>query len=238
MARNSVQTTATDTVLDRRVLGSGGKIRVFVAESSHMASQLIEAALQKHHRKFAVRSLSTGSSETFRELEKNDPHVAIISADLQDGSLTGFQVLHRLRDSKLNPAVVMLLNSAERDLVIDAFRAGARGIFTRTHSVDALPRCICAVHQGQVWLNNDQVQFLLELVMRLRPLQSVKAGGIALLTQREQEVVALVAEGMRNEEISQKLNVAEHTVRNYLCRIFEKLGISSRVELVLYALSR
>lgn len=74
--------------------------------------------------------------------------------------------------------------------------------------------------------------------MRLRPLQIVKPGGMALLTHREQEIVNLVAEGMRNEEVSQKLNFTEHTVRNYLCRIFEKLGISSRVELVLYALSR
>jgi DNA-binding CsgD family transcriptional regulator len=58
------------------------------------------------------------------------------------------------------------------------------------------------------------------------------------LTRREEEVVRLVAEGMRNEEISQQLAITEHTVRNYLCRIFEKLGLSSRVELVLYALSR
>jgi len=73
---------------------------------------------------------------------------------------------------------------------------------------------------------------------RLRPLQVVRPGGTALLTHREEEVVRLVAEGMRNEDISEKLEITEHTVRNYLCRIFEKLGLSSRVELVLYALSR
>jgi DNA-binding NarL/FixJ family response regulator len=89
-----------------------------------------------------------------------------------------------------------------------------------------------------VWVNNDQIEFLLELIMRLRPQQTVKPGGMALLTKREQEVVRHVAEGMRNEEISQVLHVTEHTVRNYLCRIFDKLGLSSRVELVLYALSR
>ena len=61
---------------------------------------------------------------------------------------------------------------------------------------------------------------------------------MALLTRREQDIVRLVAEGMRNEEISQKLNVTEHTVRNYLTHVFDKLGMSSRVELVLYSLSR
>jgi DNA-binding CsgD family transcriptional regulator len=60
---------------------------------------------------------------------------------------------------------------------------------------------------------------------------------MALLTPRERDVVRLTAEGMRNQEISVKLNLSEHTVRNYLLRIFDKLGISSRVELVLYAFS-
>jgi len=132
----------------------------------------------------------------------------------------------------------MLLNSSERDLVIDAFCSGARGVFTRSHSIDALPKCIRVVHAGQVWVNNDQIELLLGLMRRLRPLQVVRPGGTALLTHREEEVVRLVAEGMRNEDISEKLEITEHTVRNYLCRIFEKLGLSSRVELVLYALSR
>jgi DNA-binding NarL/FixJ family response regulator len=61
---------------------------------------------------------------------------------------------------------------------------------------------------------------------------------MALLTVREREVIGLVAEGMTNNEISQKLRLSEHTVRNYICHISEKLGLSSRVELVLYALSR
>lgn len=213
-------------------------IRVFVAEATYMASQLIEAVLQRERQKFAVRACSGGSAEIFHELEKLDPHVAIISAELQDGPLTGFQILHRLRDSKPNTAAIMLLNSADRDLVIDAVRCGARGIFTRSHSVDGLPRCICAVREGQPWLESDQIDFLLDLIVHLRPLQIARSGGMARLTRRERDIVGLVAEGMRNAEISQNLNISEHTIRNYLSHIFDKLGISSRVELVLYALSR
>lgn len=214
------------------------RIRVVVAESSRMASQLIEGAFQKHRQKFEVNAFSGGSAETLQELEKKQPDVAIVSSDLQDGPLMGFKVLHRLRESNSRISTVMLLNSSERDLVIDAFCSGARGVFTRSHSVDALPKCIRVVHDGQVWVNNDQIELLLGLMMRLRPLQIARPDGTAVLTHREEEVVRLVAEGMRNEEISQKLAITEHTVRNYLCRIFEKLGLSSRVELVLYALSR
>jgi len=77
----------------------------------------------------------------------------------------------------------------------------------------------------------------LELVIGTKPHEVGSSGGMALLTPREWDVVRLAAEGMRNQEIALKLNLGEHTVRNYLIRIFDKLGISSRVELVLYALS-
>src|SRR6202007_2378749 len=130
------------------------------------------------------------------------------------------------------------LDSDERDLVIDAFRGGAKGVFCRQNPFNFLPKCICAVHSGQFWINNGQLEFLVELVSRLSPVQAVKPGGIDRLTKRECGVTRLVAEGLRNEEIALKLGISEHTVRNYLCHIFDKLGLSSRVELVLWALSQ
>jgi hypothetical protein len=72
----------------------------------------------------------------------------------------------------------MLLDVADRDLVIDAFRTGARGVFTRAHSFSALPRCISAVYRGEVWVSNAQIELLLELIMRIRPLHVVKPGAI------------------------------------------------------------
>src|ERR1700730_1494944 len=214
------------------------RIRVAIAESSWMVSQLIESALKRCRKRFEVHAFAGGSDETFRIVEKTQPHVVLISSELQDGALTGFKVLQQLRDSQSRSLPIMLLDAADRDLVIDAFRTGARGVFTRAHSFSALPKCICAVHRGEVWVSNDQIEVLLELITRLRPLQIVKPGGMALLTRREQDIVRLVAEGMRNEEISRNLNVTEHTIRNYISHIFDKLGMSSRVELVLYTLSR
>lgn len=214
------------------------RIRVVIAESNLMTGQLIEAALQRCRENFDVRAFASNSSEAIRKLESDQPNVAIISAQLSDGLLTGFRVLQQLRSSQSKTATIMLLNSPERDLVVDAFRGGARGVFTREHPISVLPKCIRAVHQGQIWASNDQIQLLFDIIARMRPLQTVKARGMASLTRREEDVVRLVTEGLRNEEISQKLAITEHTVRNYLCRIFEKLGLSSRVELVLYALSR
>jgi DNA-binding NarL/FixJ family response regulator len=212
-------------------------IRVAIADATRMNSQLIVGALKRCHSNFEVHALTSNSSVAFCELQNYRPDVAVISAQLEDGPLTGFKVLHQLRVSESRTPAVMLLDSTERDLVVDAFRAGARGVFCRGYSFKALPKCIRRVYEGQVWVSNLELEFLLDLVISLRPMQARNAGGMALLTPRERDVVRLAAEGMRNQEISVRLNVTEHTVRNYLFRIFDKLGISSRVELVLYAFS-
>ena len=215
-----------------------GRLHVFVADATRMASQLIAAALKRSRNNFHTRAIAGSSSDVFVELENFRPHVAVISAQLEDGRLAGFKVLHRLRASNLRISSVMLLDSDERDLVVDAFRAGARGVFCRGSPFNALPKCIHRIHEGQIWVSNVQLEFLLELVTNLKPFQMQNAGAKVVLTPRERDIVRLVAEGMRNQEISVALNLGEHTVRNYVFRVFEKLGLSSRVELVLYALSR
>ena len=214
------------------------QIRILVAESSQMGGQLVAAALKRCRHKFEVVAFPSTSSDAIRELRANDPQVAIISAQLQDGPLTGFKVLHELRVSQMRTAAVMLLDSLERDLVIDAFRAGARGVFSRTQPLRALSKCIRSVHEGQIWIGNNELEHLLQLITQLKPPQLIRPEQMALLTQREREVVCMVAEGMNNRDISVKMGVSEHTVRNYIFRIFEKVGVSNRVELVLYALSR
>ncbi len=78
---------------------------------------------------------------------------------------------------------------------------------------------------------------MIEAFSQLAPMRVVNADGMRLLTKREEEVVRLVAEGMQNREIAKELNLSEHTIKNYLFHIFDKLGVSSRVELVLYAVS-
>jgi DNA-binding NarL/FixJ family response regulator len=212
------------------------RIRIGVAEATRMGSQLIGEALKHRRNNFDVLACAEDSSRAFRELQNFEPHVAVISAELPDGPFKGFGVLARLQASKTQPAAIMLLNSDQRELVIDAFRGGARGIFCRGQSLEALPKCIRAVHQGQIWANNNQIEFLLQLITNLRPIHSGRPGLNALLTPRQREVLKLVTEDMKNHEIALVLGLTEHTVRNYIFQIFDKLGVSTRVGLVLYAL--
>jgi DNA-binding NarL/FixJ family response regulator len=91
------------------------------------------------------------------------------------------------------------------------------------------------VHEGQVWANNQQLQFAIEVLTESAPSAIVDAKGAHLLTKRELSVVQLVAEGLSNRDISHQLRLSEHTVRNYLFRIFNKVGVSTRLELAIYA---
>jgi DNA-binding NarL/FixJ family response regulator len=122
-------------------------------------------------------------------------------------------------------------------MVFDAFRAGAKGIFCPSKSpFKALCRCVERVHAGQIWAKSSEVAHVLETFCRLAPMRVVNADGMKLLTKREEDVVRLLGDGPQNREIAHELNLSEHTVKNYLSHIFDKLGVS-RVELILYAVS-
>jgi DNA-binding NarL/FixJ family response regulator len=127
---------------------------------------------------------------------------------------------------------IILLESSEPAMVIPAFQVGAKGIFSRAKSIDGLCKCIEVVHSGQIWASTDELQSLLEAVAKWPRLRPLKAQAIAVLTVRENEVVNFVTQGLRNNEISEKMFVSPHTVKNYLYRIYDKLGVSSRAELL------
>ena len=171
-------------------------------------------------------------------LDRVEPELALVSATLQDRSFNGLAVLPQIRLQYPNVRLVLMVDHADREMVIAAFRAGARGIFSRSEShFDALSKCLSCVHHGQIWANSRQLEYLLEAVSQTHALRLVTADGRSLLSKREQEVVHLVAEGLANHEIAEQLHLSDHTVKNHLFHIFDKLGISSRVELVLYAVS-
>jgi DNA-binding NarL/FixJ family response regulator len=90
------------------------------------------------------------------------------------------------------------------------------------------------VSEGQVWANSQQCRYILETLVEGLPPFVTDSKGQFLLSRREQEIVSKVAEGMRNREIAEFLRLSEHTVKNHLFRIFERLGISNRAELILY----
>jgi two-component system nitrate/nitrite response regulator NarL len=216
-----------------------GNISVIIADADRMSAHLIADGLTRGRHDISIVAVSNTSAETIRQLERNQPDVALINAHLGDGPLTGYHVLQQLQLICHKTVAIMMIPDCDRDLVIDAFRGGARGVFWRFHSIKLLSKCVRTVHGGQIWANNQNLDFLLGFLTQLKPLRLLKpGGGMRRLTPREAEVVQLLAEGMSTREISNKLAVTEHTIRNYLSMIYDKLGVSSRVELALYAVTR
>jgi DNA-binding NarL/FixJ family response regulator len=202
-----------------------------------MDCQLLVDAIERQKR-FAVRDCATNSAEVIAAVRRHLPDIVFLSTRLQDGALAGLMVLQTLRALQVPSRVIMLLDNEEPDLVVKAFRAGARGIFCRTEASPKLRECIQSVRKGKIWASKTQWEWIVAALAKAPVARITKAQITKVLSKREEEVARLVASAMSNRELSQKLGLSEHTVKNYLSRIFEKLGISTRTELVLYVLSR
>jgi DNA-binding NarL/FixJ family response regulator len=212
------------------------EINLIIAVESRMDGQLFKGALERPRQGLKVLACAISKAEITHCIGGHALDIALVSESLQDGHLTGFQILNELRVLSPKTRSIMLLKTDNRELVVDAFRAGAKGVFCRTESLHLLPKCIRAVHSGQIWANSKHLDHVMEAFANADPLKLKTAGGRRLLTKREEDVVKLIVEGFSNRDAAHKLGLAEHTVSNYLFRVYDKLGISSRVELVLYAI--
>jgi DNA-binding NarL/FixJ family response regulator len=215
-----------------------GPINVFIADSSSMGCQLMVRALEQSHQPIKVVGSATQSVEIIKGLGANRSDVAVISADLRNGPITGFRVIREARLCCPPIRIVVLVDSPDRALVVEGFRAGADGVFSRDEPFEMLCKCIRAVCEGQIWASSEQLRYVIEALAKDEPQAIKSANGTHLLTRREEELVQLVAEALTNRDIARQLNLTEHTVRNYLFRIFNKLGTSNRLELALYVIKQ
>ncbi|HKC70377.1 MAG TPA: response regulator transcription factor, partial [Terriglobales bacterium] len=203
--------------------------------SNRMQSQLLASALRRRP-EFRITACRMDTASILQAVASKPPQVALLSLNSSLNPSEAVAILRRLHLSHPEIAKLLLVESSNRDLVVSAFRSGARGIFSLSDAnLRLLCKCILRVADGQIWANTEQLNYLMDLISEVPSLRVLNASGNDLLTPREEQVVALVAEGLSNRDIARELSLSEHTVKKYLFRIFEKLGVSTRVELVLYA---
>ncbi len=212
-------------------------IRVLVSDDSRVHTELLADAL-KRDGSLQVTTSSSGSESLISRANLHDVDVFLLSSNLDEQPGRGFEVLRSLYAAKNDLRAVMLLDSSKRETVLEAFRSGAQGVFSRTESMDILSKCVRRVHEGQIWANSQQMAILAQAVASSHNVRAVDAQGMELLSKREMEVVRCVAQGLTNREIADRLHLSQHTIKNCLFRVFDKLGVSSRVELLFMTLSQ
>jgi DNA-binding NarL/FixJ family response regulator len=212
--------------------GSGSDfISIVVADGTRIHTQLLADAMRSDLGLHVVASASS-SKDLLAAVERVPVDVAVISFALDDQQGRGPELLREMR--VLHPQIkgVILLDSSRPQDVLECFRAGAKGIFSKHEKLESLCKCIRCVHDGQIWASSGELEHVLEALANSPLVRATNQKGLDLLSGREREVIQYLAGGMTNREIAKALRLSPHTIKNYLFRIFDKLGVSSRTELL------
>jgi DNA-binding NarL/FixJ family response regulator len=215
----------------------GKKIRILIADGSRINTELLSDAL-KRDPALDVVSWDWSVSSLIPTAQAQHVDVLAISTTLKDRPEETFELVRKLRSARPATKTVVLLDSQKHEDVINAFRAGARGVFSRDSSVEMFCKCMHRVHQGDIWADTREVSLAIDALASAPAVRAVDGEGLSLLSKREHEVVQCLVQGLTNREIADKMGLSQHTIKNYLFRVFDKLGVSSRTELLFMTLSQ
>ena len=213
------------------------KIRALVADRSRIHTQLLSEILQRDS-DFEVICWDCVRSNLIPTALAHDVHVVAVSSMLDGGSREAVSIVQEMHAAMPEAKIVVLLDSRDDALVLDFLRAGARGIFPQESSLEMLRKCLHSVHKGEVWIDSQGVSVLINALAALPSISKTWARGVETLSKRERQVVEWMFRGFSNREISDRMALSQHTVKNYIFHIFEKMGVSSRGELMFLILSQ
>jgi DNA-binding NarL/FixJ family response regulator len=193
---------------------------------------------------FEVVAQAQDGRQVLDVLQQHEPDILLL--DLKMPGLDGLATLQRLQIAKNKTRVIVLTASDDKNEFVQAMKLGTSGIVLKQTATELLIKSIRKVHAGEIWLDshttaavirqfvaNDEAQ---PAMTSFAPAPAPRERERSPLSQREREIVALVAQGFKNKEMAEKMFISEQTVKNHLHNIFDKLGVSDRLELALYAI--
>jgi two-component system nitrate/nitrite response regulator NarL len=206
-------------------------IRIVVADDHTILRDGLKRLLETEA-DFEVVGEAASGREAIRMVRERAPDVLLLDLSMPDGS--GLEVLRALHDAPVSTRTILLTAGIERDEILEALGLGVRGLVLKHSATPLLHKCIRAVVAGEYWLGHDRIPDLIDAVRRLK--SPSPATPAQTLTVREMRVIAAVVEGATNREIAEQLGMSEQTVKNHLSHIFDKVGVSNRLELALFAI--
>jgi DNA-binding NarL/FixJ family response regulator len=206
------------------------KIKILIADDHVIFRDGLRKLLDSDGELIVVGEASNGA-ECIKMLGTLKPDILLL--DLRMPSKSGLAVLEEVNFDTV-PTRVIILTAAEDDRdVLRAMRLGAQGAVLKQSATASLLKSIHRVHAGEIWLDNHMTAKVINV---LSIAEAAPRGGKPLVSDREKEIVQLVVQGFHNKQIGVKLLISEQTVKNHLHNIFDKLGVSDRLELALYAI--
>jgi len=208
-------------------------IKVIVADDHAVVREGITRILATSDRIELVGEAETGD-QAWLLIKDLTPDVALL--DIRMPSMTGIDIIKSINSADINTKSLILTNYDNPDYILEAISEGAHGYILKAIDPNSLIKSVIAVYEGEVVLD-PEVASLVAKTWRERNSRTSSTMGISSLTTRERETLKLACDGLRNREISDEMGISVRTVEGHFNRIFSKLGVSSRTEAVLQAVS-
>ena len=175
------------------------------------------------------------AKETVRLVRQSNPQILLL--DLALSKARGIEALRELSKLGLNTRTIILTESIESDQAVEVLRLGVHGIILKRSAVELLLKSIRCVNNGEYWLGHERLLDLIRAVRRMTPFETDSGDKRDFgLTSREMQVIKLVSSGYTNKDLAKELGISENTAKHHITNIFDKLGVSNRMELVLFSL--
>jgi DNA-binding NarL/FixJ family response regulator len=219
---------------------TGSKIRIVVADDHPIFRDGL-CKLLALEEDFEVVAQAQDGRHVLDVLQQYAPDILLL--DLKMPGLDGLATLQRLQAVKNKTRVIVLTASDDKNEFVQAMKLGTSGIVLKQTATELLIKSIRKVHAGEIWLDSHTTAAVIRQFVAAdespapsAPQAATRERERSPLSQREREIVALVAQGFKNKEMAEKMFISEQTVKNHLHNIFDKLGVSDRLELALYAI--